>query len=79
MITNVSILTDPAYFVLPSCHCGILALSEYNFEATSQNGEIREKNVNMKSDRKICNATNYPHDSALTKRFVVKITVERCD
>ena len=45
MITNVSILTDPAYFVLPSCHCGILALSEYNFEATSQNGEIREKNV----------------------------------
>ena len=22
---------------------------------------------------------NYPHDSALTKRFVVKITVERCD
>jgi hypothetical protein len=26
MITNVSILTDPAYFVPPSCHCGILAL-----------------------------------------------------
>jgi hypothetical protein len=23
--------------------------------------------------------TSYPHDSALTKRFVVKITVERCD
>ena len=22
---------------------------------------------------------NYPHDSALTKRFVVKITVEKCD
>ena len=22
---------------------------------------------------------NYQHDSALTKRFVVKITVERCD
>jgi hypothetical protein len=22
---------------------------------------------------------NYSHDSALTKRFVVKITVERCD
>ena len=22
IITNVSILTDPAYFVLPSCHCG---------------------------------------------------------
>jgi hypothetical protein len=22
---------------------------------------------------------NYPHDSALTKRFVVKIIVERCD
>ena len=22
---------------------------------------------------------NYPHDSVLTKRFVVKITVERCD
>jgi hypothetical protein len=23
--------------------------------------------------------TSYPHDSTLTKRFVVKITVERCD
>ena len=33
----------------------------------------------MKSVRKICNETSYPHDSALTKRFVVKITVERCD
>ena len=33
----------------------------------------------MKGDRSICNETNYPHDSALTKRFVVKITVERCD
>ena len=22
---------------------------------------------------------SYPHDSTLTKRFVVKITVERCD
>ena len=37
------------------------------------------KKVNMKSDRKICNETSYQHDSALTKRFVVKITVERCD
>jgi hypothetical protein len=26
MITNVSILTDPAYFVPPSSHCGIHAL-----------------------------------------------------
>ena len=25
------------------------------------------------------NETSYPHDSALTKRFVVKSTVERCD
>ena len=33
----------------------------------------------MKSDRSICNETSYPHDSALTKRFLVKITVERCD
>jgi hypothetical protein len=33
----------------------------------------------MKSDRKICNETNYPHDSALTERFVVKSTVESCD
>jgi len=32
----------------------------------------------MKSEWQICNETNYPHDSAL-KRFVVKITVERCD
>ena len=31
----------------------------------------------MESDRQICNGTNYPHESALTKRFVVKITVER--
>ena len=33
----------------------------------------------MNSDRSICNETSYPHDSALTKRFVVNITVERCD
>ena len=33
----------------------------------------------MKSDRQICNKTSYPHDSTLTKRFVVKITVERCE
>ena len=33
----------------------------------------------MKSDRYMCNDTSYSHDSALTKRFVVKITVERCD
>jgi hypothetical protein len=31
IITNVSILTDPAYFVLPSCHCGILALRSRDF------------------------------------------------
>jgi hypothetical protein len=38
-ITNVSILTDPAYFVPPSCHCGIVALRSRDF------GEItlREK------------------------------------
>ena len=33
----------------------------------------------MESDRQIYNETNYPHDHALTKSFVVKITVERCD
>jgi hypothetical protein len=33
----------------------------------------------MESDRWICNETNYPHDPALTKRFVVKITIDRCD
>jgi hypothetical protein len=33
----------------------------------------------MKSDRSICNEASYPHDSALTKRFVVKITVEMCN
>ena len=27
----------------------------------------------------MCKETNYPHDSVLTKCFVVKITVERCD
>jgi hypothetical protein len=30
----------------------------------------------MESDRWICNETNYPHDPALTKRFVVKITIK---
>ena len=33
----------------------------------------------MESDRYICKETNYPHDSVLTKRFVVKNTVERYD
>ena len=33
----------------------------------------------MESDRSICNQTNYTQDSALTERFVVKITVEKCD
>ena len=31
IITNVSILTNPAYFVLPSCHCDILALRSRYF------------------------------------------------
>ena len=31
MITNVSILTDPAYFIPPSCHCGIPALRSHDF------------------------------------------------
>ena len=31
VITNISILTDPAYFVPPSCHCGILALRSRDF------------------------------------------------
>ena len=31
IITNVSILTDPAYFVPPSCHCGIIALRSQCF------------------------------------------------
>jgi hypothetical protein len=33
----------------------------------------------MENDRYICKEMNYPHDSVLTKRFVVKNTVERCD
>jgi hypothetical protein len=33
----------------------------------------------MNNDRKICNEAKYPHGTTLTKRFVVKITVERCD
>ena len=33
----------------------------------------------MKSDTEICNETSYSHEPALTKRFVVKIIVERCD
>ena len=31
IITNVSILTDLAYFVPPSCHCGILTLRSPDF------------------------------------------------
>ena len=31
ILTNVSILTNPAYFVPPSCHCGILALRSRDF------------------------------------------------
>jgi hypothetical protein len=31
IITSVSILTDPAYFVPPSCHCGILILRSRDF------------------------------------------------
>ena len=31
IITNVSILTDAAYFVSPSCHCSILALRSRDF------------------------------------------------
>jgi hypothetical protein len=31
IITNVSILTDLAYFVPPSCHCGIIALRLRDF------------------------------------------------
>jgi hypothetical protein len=33
----------------------------------------------MESDKYICKETNYSHDSVLTKRFVVKHTVESCD
>jgi hypothetical protein len=31
IITDVSILTYPTYFVPPSCHCGILALRPRDF------------------------------------------------
>jgi hypothetical protein len=31
ILTNVSILTNPAYFVPPSCHCGMLALRSRDF------------------------------------------------
>ena len=31
IITSVSILIDPTYFVPPSCHCGILALRSRDF------------------------------------------------
>jgi hypothetical protein len=41
IITNVSILTDPVYFVPPSCHCGILALRSCDFWEIT----LREKHV----------------------------------
>ena len=31
IITNVLILTDPAYFASPSCHCDILAMGSRDF------------------------------------------------
>jgi hypothetical protein len=53
---------------------------EICFQYTMYNITLYDKN--SESDYfllQICNEANYPHDSALTKRFVVKITVERCD
>jgi hypothetical protein len=41
IITNVLILTDPTYFVPPSCHCGILALRSRDFWEIT----LREKHV----------------------------------
>jgi hypothetical protein len=41
IITNFSILTDPAYFVPPPCHCGILALRSRDFWEIT----LREKHV----------------------------------
>ena len=41
IITNNSILTDPAYFVPPSCHCGILTLRSCDFWEIT----LREKHV----------------------------------
>jgi hypothetical protein len=43
--------------------------------------EMKKKQLAQRqnSSKTLCNETSYPHDSALTKRFVVKITVERCD
>jgi hypothetical protein len=41
IITNVSILTDPAYFVPPSCHCDTLALRSRDFWEIT----LREKHV----------------------------------
>jgi hypothetical protein len=36
IITNVSLLTDPAYFVPPSCHCCILALRSRDLSDNSK-------------------------------------------
>jgi hypothetical protein len=41
VLTNNSILTDPAYFVPPSCHCGILTLRSCDFWEIT----LREKHV----------------------------------
>jgi hypothetical protein len=41
IIANFSILTDPAYFVPPPCHCGILTLRSRDFWEIT----LREKHV----------------------------------
>ena len=52
IITKISILTDPDYFVPPSCHCGILALRSHDFWETTNSKTcslcLHEKLVNVK-------------------------------
>jgi hypothetical protein len=77
----------------PSCLCGILALRSHDFWEMTLTAKhvlglftwktwkcwMRVHLSWNNHRRKICNETSYPHDSALTKCFVVKITAERCD
>ena len=71
IITNISILTDPAYFVPPSCHCGILALRSRDFRDVMtlkiNANKIFQRNSWRKSMRK--HKVKYVSEPGLTYMF----------
>jgi hypothetical protein len=73
IITSVSILTDPTYFVPPSCHCGILALRSRDFWEISlheklENIEWEFTSIGITIEEN--NISGYIFHSRLTKYFI---------